>query len=444
MKRIYAIPVSLLLLLSACGGGSEEPDADEAEAAEQAQAVSVRVARVAEGSIQSWVYAQGTARAAQREFLSFESAGRVAYLDPRLEEGDRVRRGQVIAYQRQARAEAGAANARANLANARTEVRVARANQRQAAASLELARETFERYRQLLALDSASEQEYDEAEARLAEARAAKDKADAQLAAVRANVNAAQAGVDEAQVSVSESRIVSPINGVIARLNIEQGQYFSPQIIQTNSESGALSSVPVVIINPSSFEVTVQLPAFERDAVEIGSEVLIDAADGSAGTASQTEERPGIGAGRAPGLDVSDFAVRGRVVAISPSLDPERRSFQVTVRTNSGAARLQDGEFVTTWIAGRQAEDVPVAPYDAIRFEDNRAFVFVYDPQNRIARRTAIQLGLQGIEGVAIASGLEVDTPIVTSGIERLSDGDRVRRIGENGGQDGSPTGDAQ
>ena len=92
MKRIYAIPASLLLVLSACGGGSEEPDADEAAAAKEAQAVSVRVARVSEGSIQSWVYAQGTARAAQREFLSFESAGRIAYLDPRLEEGDRVRR----------------------------------------------------------------------------------------------------------------------------------------------------------------------------------------------------------------------------------------------------------------------------------------------------------------------------------------------------------------
>ena len=61
------------------------------------------------------------------------------------------------------------------------------------------------------------------------------------------------------------------------------------------------------------------MPAFERDAVEIGSEVLIDAGDGTAGTAREAEARPGIGAGRAPGLNVSDFAVRGRVVAISPS-----------------------------------------------------------------------------------------------------------------------------
>lgn len=83
--------VSLFFLLAACGGGADEPSEEEKAAAEQAQAVSVRVARVAEGSIQSWVYAQGTARAGEREFLSFESAGRVAYLDPRLEEGDRVR-----------------------------------------------------------------------------------------------------------------------------------------------------------------------------------------------------------------------------------------------------------------------------------------------------------------------------------------------------------------
>ena len=186
------------------------------------------------------------------------------------------------------------------------------------------------------------------------------------------------------------------------------------------------------------------MPAFERDAVEIGSEVLIDAGDGTAGTAREAEARPGIGAGRAPGLNVSDFAVRGRVVAISPSLDPERRSFQVTVRTNSGAVRLQDGEFVTVWIAGRQAEEVAIVPYDAIRFEDNKAFVFVYDPQTRTAPRTSVQLGLQGIEGVAIASGLEAGTPIITSGVERLSDGDRVRRIGENRNQPGNRAGDAE
>ena len=225
---------------------------------------------------------------------------------------------------------------------------VAQANQREAAANLELARETFERYRQLLELNSASEQEYDEAEARLAQARAAKAKADAQLASVRSTVNAARAQVDEAQVSVSESRIVSPINGVIARLNIEQGRYFSPQTLQTGSESGALSTVPVVIINPSFFEITVQLPAFERDAVEVGSEVLIDAGGATEATGQEAPTSP-VSAPAAH-LD-SPSAISpcaDALTAISPSLDPERRAFQVTIRSNSGSVRLQDGEFVTT------------------------------------------------------------------------------------------------
>ena len=438
----YAFAACFLLTLSACGGSSEDTD-ESAATAEAAQAISVRVARAQTGDIQSWVYAQGTARAAQREFLSFESAGRVVYVNPNLDEGDRVRRGQLIAYQEQARAEAGVANARANLAGARTEVEVAQANQLEAAANLELAQETFERYRQLLALNSASQQEFDEAQARLAQARAAKAKADAQLASVRSSVNAAQAQVDDAQVSVSESRIVSPINGVLARLNIEQGRYFSPQIVQSGSESGALSSVPVVIIDPSSFEITVQLPAFERDAIEVGSEVLIDTSEGTFSTGGRTDARPGIGPGRAPGLAVSDNAVRGRITAISPSLDPERRSFQVTIRSSAAATRLQDGEFVTVWIAGRQAQDTVIVPYDAVRFEDNAAYVFVYDPQTRVARRTPVQLGLQGIEGVAIESGIDANTPIVTSGVERLSDGDRVRRIAEQRGRYGSLAGDA-
>ena len=435
------LAAGLLVTLSACGGGGEEEA--ETTATEQT-ATSVEIVRAGTGSIQSWVYAQGTARASRREFLSFESAGRVAYVDQSLDEGDRVRRGQLIAYQRPDRAAAGVANARASLAGARSEVAVAQASQREAAANLELARETFERYRQLLDLNSASQQEYDEAEARLAQARAGRAKADAQLNSVRANVNAAQAGVGEAQVSVTESRIVSPINGVLARLNIEQGRYFSPQAVQANSEASALSSVPVVVIDPSSYEITVELPAFERGSIAIGSEVLIASNEMTPSSAGRTQERAGIGSGRAPSLAVSENAVRGRVAAISPSLDPERRAFQVTIRAQGGSTRLQDGEFVTTWIAGRQAQDTVIVPYDAIRYEDNQAYVFAYDPRTRTVKRRRVSLGLQGVDGVAISANLPAGTPIVTSGVERLSDGDRVRRIGERPGPMGARAGNAR
>ena len=432
-----SIPAMAALLLCACSGSSEETEKVEEKP------LSVRVARVGTGDISSWVYAQGTSRARRREYLTFENGGRVAYLDPRLQEGSPVRAGQLIAYQVQARPEANAANARAGLAGARSDVTVARAALREANANLELARETFERFAQLLRLESASEQEYDEAEAKLAQARAGQARAEAQLASARAQVGAASAGVDEAEVGVAESRLVSPINGVFGRLNIEQGRYFTPQIVQTQSEAGALSTVPVVVIDPSSYEIRVELPAFERGSVVVGDRVLIVPDDGiaSSGAASTGSDRPG--SARAPTRALADAAVPGRVIAVSPSLDPERRAFKVTIRNSAGATRLQDGEFVTVWIEGRAADDTVVIPYRAIRFEDNNPFVFVYDAKTGTALRRSVQTGLQGIGGIEIRSGLKAGTPIIVEGAERLFDGDRVKPIEKRPGNAAAKAGNA-
>ncbi|MEQ5787947.1 hypothetical protein J3454_08595 [Erythrobacter sp. NFXS35] len=183
-----AILCAAILIVAGCSGG-EEAEGQQAETAR----VSVRVVPVAEAPVQSWVYAQGTARAAQREFLTFQNSGRVAYVAPGLEIGSRVRRGQVIAYLQRDRTAAELTGARVDLANARAQVDVTQAALMEAAASLKLARETFARFAALLAVDSASQQEYGEAEARLAQARAAYARAEAQLAANRALVDAAQA-----------------------------------------------------------------------------------------------------------------------------------------------------------------------------------------------------------------------------------------------------------
>ncbi|KXS54020.1 efflux RND transporter permease subunit [Marinobacter persicus] len=73
---------------------------------------------MAPGSLQTWLFAEGTARAIEREFLSFESAGRIAYVDAELKEGDSIRQGQTIAYQQQDRPQAELASARAGVVEA--------------------------------------------------------------------------------------------------------------------------------------------------------------------------------------------------------------------------------------------------------------------------------------------------------------------------------------
>lgn len=410
-----------IALLTACGGNEPEGPSQTETVEAQKPATTVKLSDVTTQNLQSWVFGEGTARAVQREFLSFESAGRIAYLDPKLKEGDPVKKGQIIAYQQQDRAKAEVSGAQAQLSDSLTQVTVAEATRMEAMANLELAQKTFERFEILLGQRSASQQEYDEAAAKLAQAKAAMLKAERQAEAAGVQVTAARAKLGTAEVTAGESRIEAPIDGVIARLNIEQGFYFSPQVVQTSSEQAALDTVPVVIIDPSAYEISVNIPSYESYQIKVGADVLIEPA--SAGG------RPEADAAAGPTRAAAAYAVTGEIYSVSPSFDPATRTFHVKIRTNKGAERLRDGEFVTVWIGGAEAEQALTIPDGTARFADGEAFVFVYEPATQTVKRQPVLLGLQGSGRNQVILGLQAGQQVVHEGRSKLSDGDKVRVI---------------
>ncbi|MFC6198359.1 efflux RND transporter periplasmic adaptor subunit [Ponticaulis profundi] len=418
MKHLQLSALACLAaLLSACGSESGQPDSTTTQAEQASEPkTTVRVVETETRDVQTFVFGEGTARAVKREFLTFESAGRVDYIDPDIKEGDPVKKGQLIAYQQQDRPEAELANAQANVVESQSQRAIAEARLEEAEASLELAENTYERFRVLLEKTSASPQEVEEARVQLEQARAAKVQAERQLAGTSAQIAAAKAQYDSANVGVEESRITSPIDGVLARLNIEQGQYFSPQQVQSTNEASALQTIPVVIVDTSTLEITVNLPSYTYSSVEVGRPVLI------------VPEQEGLSVSTsAPANAPETYQVRGVVYSKSPSVDPETRTFSLKVRTVQGAERLQDGAFVTTWILGPNAENAVAVPLTALRFENNEPFVFVLGPDGSHVERRAVTLGLRGRQFQEVTEGLTAGEQIVTDGKSSLSDGSAVR-----------------
>ncbi|MCP1315589.1 efflux RND transporter periplasmic adaptor subunit [Halomonas sp. 707D7] len=374
--------LACLMLLSACGSSDENTTADEAPP--QAPAVSVRVEPVQTTTLQRWVYSQGTARSLHREYLTFTEQGKVTFVDPALRVGMPVEAGQLIAHQAPERLEAELASARAAL--------------NEAQANLQLAQVTQERYQRLIDQRSASAQELDQARVEVQQALAARDSARAQIA--------------QAELMLEESRLVSPIDGVLARLNIEQGRYFMPSTVDTTTEQGALQTVPALVIDPASFEVRVDLPSYNFGRVEEGARVIIGA-------------RPPQGPADADPESLSEGEI-GEVYAVSPSLDPQSRTFEIIVRTSSEHPRLQDGAFVGVWMAEPERVDALSVPFKALRFLDDRAFVFVYDEEAGRAEERSVTLGQQAGERREVLEGLAEGERVVTDGRTRLTDGDRV------------------
>ncbi|MBP5979905.1 MAG: efflux RND transporter periplasmic adaptor subunit [Halomonas sp.] len=386
-----AFSLTLLLLLSACSGGESGGENGGDDSAEtqvpEEPAVSVSVVPAAVTALQGWQYSQGTARSLRREYLTFTEQGKVTFVDQDLRVGMSVEEGQLIAHQAPGRLEAELASARASL--------------NEAEASLSLARVTQNRYETLVNQRSASAQELDEARVGVEQALATRDNARAQIA--------------QAEVMLEESRLVSPIDGVLARLNIEQGRYFMPSTVDTASEQGALQTVPALVIDPSHFEVRLDLPAYNFDRVEVGAHAIIGGRPPQHADSLDPEM-----------LGESEI---GEIHAISPSVDPQSRTFEIIIRTTSDNPRLQDGAFVAVWMAEPEKKQALSVPFNALRFLNDQAFVFVYDEANGRVEERSVQLGQQAGERREVLEGLSPGEQVVTEGRTRLSDGDRVTLI---------------
>ena len=184
-----------------------------------------------------------------------------------------------------------------------------------------------------------------------------------------------------------------------------------------------------MIIDTSAFEITVDIPSFSSEAVAVGDRALIrsnEVLSGAQGGAGSSGTR----SMNVPPDPESEFVVSGEVTAVSPSLDPMSRTFQVKIRTSSGASELRDGEFVSLWIEGSEIEPMLAIPLQAIRFQDDQPFAFVYNPQTSRVDRRQLRLGQTGVDVRAVVSGIRAGELVVTAGNGRIDDGDLVRVLG--------------
>ena len=199
-----------------------------------------------------WISAPGRVEAVSEEIrVSSELSGRLRSVD--VEEGDRVREGQVLAQLENEDYVARVASAAATLAERRAELlrtvngarsqerRAAEANVQAARAVLENARKEAERRRTLADRDMISRDEAERYERVYQVARAEYDRASEEFSLVDADareedrrraeaaVSAAQAQLAEARAYLEKTYVRAPIAGVILRKYRRAGESVSTQ-----------------------------------------------------------------------------------------------------------------------------------------------------------------------------------------------------------------------
>jgi RND family efflux transporter MFP subunit len=382
LLRIVAVGV-VVGSLSACGSAEHK---DQTKAAAP---VPVTVAPVA--TIDTAERLEAGGGVAARESASISSRIVATISGIRVNSGDRVRAGDVLitldardVVEHTGQARASAVAAEKTLAQARTEQSAAEAEHRLAAAFQK-------RIATLHARNSATDQERDEAEARLSAAAARLAGTQAGIEGADAHLESARAAVGVATATESFTTVRAPFDGLVTERLTDPGNLAAPGIPLLRMESDGAR------------QVVLRVDEARAAYVHIGDRVpvVIDAAAGQ-------------GAG--------DTRLEGIVTEVARAVATDQRAFTVKVTVPS-TVTARTGSFARVVFRGAPRRALLV-PAHAIQRQGQVSSVFVV--QDGVATMRLIRLGTSSPDGVEVVAGLDAGEAIVVSPLTGLADGVRV------------------
>jgi RND family efflux transporter MFP subunit len=397
-KFVLAVLVGVLLL----GGGAWFwTQRVQAAAVKTATVTAVSSSDSASGAV---LNASGYVVARRRATVSSKVTGKV--LELFVEEGQAVKRGQVLARLDDSQVRAGLEVARAQLAAAQggfaeDEARLREA-ERQSARLTKLVQDKV----------------VGQAEAETAQATVESLKA--RIALARQQVEVAQRMVQSQETDLRDMEVRAPFDGIAISKDAQPGEMISP----VSAGGGFTRTGICTIVDMTSLEIEVDVSEsyINRVKPEQPVEAVLDA--------------------------YPDWRIPGSVITTVPTADRQKATVRVRIRFGAPSGPepsrtasksqaldprvLPDMGVKVSFLQERQAEaaNVPARPRllvskNAVRTDNGQQIVFVVR-EDRVERR-AVKVGVASGEQVEVVSGLNSGDRIVVDGFDGLADGSRVK-----------------
>ena len=316
--------------------------------------------------------ASGYVVARRKAAVASKGTGTLVYLG--VEEGDRVKRGQVIARLEDADVSAALQRAGGNL--------------RVAEADLKDAKQSLERQRTLLKEGFVAQAEYDAAEARYQRVVAA--------------IDAAKFAVKEAEVAVGNTRIVAPFDGTVLKKNADVGEIVAPL-------AGAASSRAAVVTIADMSSLEVEADVSEANITRVspgqGCEIRLDA--------------------------YPEQSYRGTVSRIVPTADRAKATVLVKVRFKSYDRRvLPEMGAKITFLAKDSGDDAaalkPLLTVPAAAVAERNGRRVVYQVKGDQAVEVPVTVGQRIGALVEVKNGVKEGDKVIGKVDEKLHAGTKV------------------
>jgi RND family efflux transporter MFP subunit len=308
--------------------------------------------------------------------------------DVRVDIGDHVKSGQVLAVIDIPEMEQELAEAKAQLESKKS--------------SLESARRQLDRYKANVTLQNAllklreelgsaghfiSDRTLDEVRANAEIAKADLGVAEANRALAANQVDVAAATVEKIKTLLAYTQIVAPFDGVVARRLVNRGDLVQVATTATRTTPSAGSLFTVQRID--TIRVFCDVPENDVPHLHIGDPAIVKP--------SSFDGKPFIG-------NVTRFSLR---------LDPETRNMRTEIDLSNPKERLYPGMYAEVSLEMNRRPDALTVPTAAVGSDGDGNFVYTIT-DNRITR-LAVKTGLTDNGRIEVTEGLSEETPVVTT-----------------------------
>jgi RND family efflux transporter MFP subunit len=306
-----------------------------------------------------------------------------------IEEGDRVKEGQVIAR-------LDDTNVGAALRAARAQLEYAKAGLAQTEVNLGNAKRDYERQKSLLKGHFVSQAAFDNSQTSM-------DALVAQLATQKSNVEVAERNVEVAQRNLDDTVVRAPFSGVVTVKAAQPGEIVSPI-----SAGGGFTRTGIgTIVDMDSLE-------FQVDV----NENFINRVQPDQKATAKLNAYP-------------DWQIPGHVIAIIPTADRSKGTVTVRIAIDQKDPRILPEmgvrvSFLADASGGGEAKAVPGVSLPAAAVQASGSLGVVFVVHDSTLERRAVKLGASSAERVTVLSGLSAGERVAVGDLTQMKDGSAV------------------
>jgi len=329
--------------------------------------------------------ASGYVVAQRKAAVASKATGRLEWLG--VEEGSRVREGEVLARLESRDAAAARDQAAANLITARAALEQARAE-------LDDASQFFRRQKELLDQGIVARAEYDVAEARYRRAKAG-------VAGADAAVKSANAALTGAEVNLDYTLIRAPFDAVVLTKNADVGDIVTPLGAAANAKAAVVS-----IADMKSLQVEADVSESNLGKVKEGQpcEIQLDA--------------------------LPDERFRGVLHTVVPTADRSKATVMVKVRFLDPDRRILPEmsakvAFLERQVAATEQRSKTSVSQGAVRNRNGKQVVYLVKDDRVV--ETVVTLGERIGDQIEVLSGIRAGDKVALKPLEKLKDGAKIK-----------------